>query len=226
VYSFKLVNLDTDSISICKPDGSPFSNEERSRLLKELNSIMPEHISWDDDGYFPSVVIIKAKNYVLYDGNKTKIKGSALKATTKELALKEFINNVLNILLGLDDKNLTDLYYSYVKEIYNMKDISRWSSKKTISTKVLNPERTNESRVLDAIENSDYREGDKIRVYFTLDGSLKLEENWNNDHDTTKLVEKLFKTVKIFETVLDIEAFPNFKLKRNQELLKSILNKI
>lgn len=115
------------------------------------------------------------------------------------------------------------LYEEYVIEIYNLEDITRWSTKKTVTSTVLNAKRTNEQRVLDAIDGSDYQEGDKIRTYFTPDGNLKLQEHWANDHCTATLVEKLFKTVKIFETVLDIKQFPNYSLKRSKALLESLL---
>ena len=39
----------------------------------------------------------------------------------------------------------------YIKEIFNVTDISRWCSRKTITENVLNPERTNEQKILDAI---------------------------------------------------------------------------
>jgi hypothetical protein len=216
MYNFQLVNLDTDSISVCKPDGAEFTEQEQERLLEELNLLMPEKIKWEDDGFYSSVVVIKAKNYVLKEhSGKIKIKGSALKATMKENALKEFIKCVIEYLL--DDKKdcLIDLYNSYVKEIYNLEDITRWSFKKTITEKVINPERTNEQKVLDAIEGEEFQEGDKIFVYFDRNGNLKLQEKWSNDHDPEKLLTKLYSTIKIFDTVIDVSQFPKYHLKNH-----------
>ena len=82
-HNFILGPVDTDSISICKPAGAPFTEEEMQSLLDEINSYFPEHIKYADDGYFPRCVALKAKNYILYDGKKIKIKGSSLKASTK-----------------------------------------------------------------------------------------------------------------------------------------------
>lgn len=216
MHNFKLANLDTDSISFSKSDGAPFTEEEQSSLLKELNSLFPSSIKWEHDGIFSKVVIIKAKNYILKDGKgKVKIKGSALKVTLKEVALKEFVNKVIDSLLNDKISEIKNIYESYVKEIYNLKDIGRWCSKKTITGKVLAAERTTEQKVSTAIQDSEYVEGDKCYMYFRKDESLSLQENWKQDHDEEKLLEKLYKTIVTFETVLDLNEYPNFSLKKN-----------
>lgn len=218
---FTIVNADTDSISITHNDGGPLSSEERATILGMINSMYPERIRFEDDGYYKSVLVLKAKNYALLsEDGKIKIKGSALKATTKEKALQEFIQVVIKSILHGEQNKVLDIYNSYVKEIINLKDISRWSSKKTVTDKVLNPERTNEQKVLDAIEGSEYVEGDKIRTYFDKDKKLKLEEHWNNDHDVDSLLLKVYNTIEVFETVLNMEQFLNYKLKRNKAKLE------
>jgi DNA polymerase elongation subunit (family B) len=225
-YNFQLLNGDTDSIMFCKPDGAPFSIEERKELLADINSLLPELINFEDDGYYPNILIVKAKNYCLWDGKKLKIKGSALKGTYKERALSEFMEKFIRILMFSEGDKVTEsqiLYRSYVHEIFNLTDITRWSSKKTITESILNPERTNESRVADAIKDEDVSMGDKVYTYFKVDGSLSLQANWANDHDTKRLCEKLFKTIKIFESVVDIKLFPNYALKRNKALLEAIV---
>ncbi|NJO65080.1 MAG: hypothetical protein HC836_45320 [Richelia sp. RM2_1_2] len=50
-------------------------------------------------GIFEKVIIFKAKNYILWDGKKVKSKGSALRSGNREVALKEFINETVKILL-------------------------------------------------------------------------------------------------------------------------------
>ena len=49
MHDFLLVNADTDSISVCKKDMSPFSKEEQKKLLEELNNQFPEHIKFEED---------------------------------------------------------------------------------------------------------------------------------------------------------------------------------
>lgn len=218
--SFVLVNADTDSISISKPDSSDFA-EQASGILATVNALFPAKIHFEHDGFFKKVIVVKAKNYILWDGTKLKYKGSAIKASTKEPALKEFIQRIIDSMLN-DKNNYTEVYKDYVNEILNMKDIKRWASRKTITDKVLNAKRTNEQKVLDAINNSEYTEGDRIYTFFREDGTLELVENFKGNYSKDKLLEKLFKTAQTFKTVLDMGLFPNYKLKRNKEALNDL----
>lgn len=224
MHNFTLVNCDTDSIMVCKPDQSEFTNEEQTLLLKELKRLFPEQISWEPDGYYQRVIIAKAKNYVLYDGKKLTHKGSALKASTKEPALKEFIQLILDAMIN-KQTNYTEIYNKYVKEINDVQDIKRWVSRKTISATTLSSERENEAKIVRAIEGSDYKEGDRVYMYFTSDGELKLVEKFSNDYCKNTLYGKLYKTAEVFETILPVkEVFPNFSLKRNKKKLEELLN--
>lgn len=220
---FKLVNADTDSITIS--DGNEISEQDQSDILDSINSMFPERIHFENDGYYKTVLVVKAKNYALWNGTKLKIKGSALKGTYKERALSEFMQKLIQSFISGEDhlKEIQILYREYIYEIFHLTDISRWASKKTITDSVLNPERTNEARVAEAVKDMNVALGDKVRVYFTRDGNLKSETVWANDHDTDRLCEKLFKTIKIFESVIDIKLFPNYKLKRNKPLLEILV---
>ncbi len=225
--NYLLGPVDTDSISFCKPDFSPFSKEEQDSLLKEINALLPELIQYDHDGYFPKVICLKAKNYILYDGSKVKIKGSALKATTKCPALKEFIKRIIDYMVYNDniiDNDLISLYNQYVKEIMNVKDISRWSARKTISDKVLESDRTNEAKLRTAIEGSEIVEGDRCHVYYKSDNSLSLVQNFDGDYNKDRLLQNLYDTAYTFETVLDCDKlFKNYKLKKNKKDLEELL---
>jgi DNA polymerase elongation subunit (family B) len=225
---FTLVNADTDSISITYKN-KPLDEEERQQILDILNGIMPEKIRFEDDGYYETVVVVKAKNYVLKPAgsDKIKIKGSGLKVTMKETALKRFMEEVIYKLISDKRDEVINVYHDYVKKIYNITDITDWCSKKNITESVLNPERTNEQSVLDAIEGTEYVQGDKIYVYFQPEykdengkkvRKLKLREHWNQDHCPITLLDKLHSTLITFETVLDISQFPNYALKRNENL--------
>ena len=221
-HDFKIANCDTDSIMFCKSDMTPFSEEEQQNLIDEINGLLPDKIKFAHDGYFLDVLICKAKNYALNDGKKLKIKGSALVASQKEKALKKFIDEVINLLLKDQGDSVLPLYNEYVKLIFNIEDISQWCSKKSITKKVLNPERTNEQKVFNAIEGSEYKEGDKIYVYYTPDGALKLQENYIKDHDPQVFLKKLFKTIEIFKNVLNISPFLNYSLVKNMNIAREI----
>ena len=95
-YSYIPVANDTDSISFRKPDGSPFSEDEQKNLIKEINEIMPDMIEFEHDGYFETVVVVKAKNYIMREHNgAVKFKGSGFKDQKKEIALREMMNRMI-----------------------------------------------------------------------------------------------------------------------------------
>lgn len=215
-YPLQLVNADTDSISYCRADGEFISKEDRLKFLEEINARCPERISWEDDGFYKTVCVLRAKNYVLQtEDGKVKTKGSAIKATLKCPALKEFINRTIESILA-DRDDFKELYDSYVQEIVNMQDISRWCGKKSITSAVLDPKRTNEQKVYDIIQGGEFSEGDKLYVYFREDDSLALRDDWKNDHSTKRLLKNLYDTSEMFDSVLKTdEIYMNYALKRN-----------
>jgi DNA polymerase elongation subunit (family B) len=217
---FQLINVDTDSITITKNKDLP--EEYRNELLANLNSQYPKDIVFTHDGYFQDVIVVAAKNYVLYDGKKLKIKGSSLKSPGLSLALREFMTSVFWSIIKKEN-NYNELYLKYIKEIHTMPDIKRWSTRKTITEKTLNSERANESKIRDAIEGSEYTEGARVWVYFKSDDTLDLAENFKGDYSKERLLEGLFKAGSRFKLILDTKRhFPNLKLKRNKGLLEQL----
>lgn len=217
---FTVCNVDTDSISFTN-NGVNLPIEWRKSLLQELNSLFPKSIVFADDGYFPKVIILATKNYVLFDGIAYKVKGSSLKDPKKEEALREFIQDIIDTIM-VEKYDYKNIYDTYAKEALNVTDIKRWASRKTITEAVLNPERTNEQKVFDCIQGTEYVEGDRIYCYFRSDNSLGLVEKYDGDYNKEKLLEKLFKTSEIFDTVIPEGTFVNYKLKKNKILLEKI----
>lgn len=219
-HNFVTVGGDTDGLAFKKRDEKPFTPEEQEALVNELNALMPELIRWENDGQVKRQIVVKTKNYVLQDekGN-VKIKGSALKATTKEKALQRFLREVIDLLLKDRKDQIFPLYFKYAQEICALKDITDWCSKKTVTKAVLEAGRTNEKRILDAIGDREVQEGDKIYVFFRTPEELCLRENFDGTYCRDTLLEKLYSTIEIFALVLDTDLFPNFALKRNRALL-------
>lgn len=213
-----VINGDTDSISFKAKDEQDISITQRKQLLESLNSKFPEKIKFEDDGYFLKVITLKAKNYILWDGKKIKMKGSSIKDPKREPAVQEFIKDMINAIIE-DNTDYLSIYNRYVNEAMSVTDPFRWSMKKTITSKVLNAERLNEMKVLDAIKGTEYVEGDKPRFYYTPEGNLKLIEHWDGKYNVDKCLEKLYNSVYVFETIMDMGQFLNYKLKRNKKLL-------
>jgi hypothetical protein len=219
--NFQVTACDTDSIFFKKPDASFFTKEERSKLLQELNNLMPEKIRWELNDYFIKIITLAAKNYVMVTEDGTiKYKGSALKSSKTEPALKEFIYRIIDEMLN-ETYRYQEVYQFYINEILNVKDIKRWASKKTLTQTTYESARANETKIIDAIKGTEYKEGDKIFCYFSKDGTLKLVENFNNDHDIPRLLKKLHSVSKVFDAIIPKDTFINYALKKNQKLLEN-----
>jgi hypothetical protein len=224
-HNFIISGADTDSIKFTKKDGKKFTEEEETALIDNINTFLPDLIRYEPDGIFKRMVYVKAKNYAYTSYKKPKnikISGSGLKATTKEIALKEFNNKIIQSLIDKNMDLVYNIYMEYVSEIITDKfDISRWCSKKTVTVNVLNPKRTTEQNLLNAIKGKNLNEGDKFLVYFSNDENtpVKMLEDYNNDHDVEKLLQKLYNSMKVFETVIQLGMIPNYNLKKNFKLL-------
>jgi len=180
MHNFIIGPCDTDSISFCKPDMSPFTPEEQQRLIQEINDISPEWMDWDADGYYDACLVLKAKNYILVENGKYKYRGSSLKDTNREPAVREMLQTLIKDIIENESKDLVWIYEKYIKEAANIQDITRWQNKKTITKSVLEPERMNEQKVLDAINEAvtigispGYQEGDKVWLYTAIEGQIQ-----------------------------------------------------
>ena len=244
---YKISNCDTDSISFTT--GKELTDQDRLDLLKELNSLYPSTIRFEDDGYYKCLLVLKAKNYVMFDGTKMKLKGSSIKDQKKERALSEMLNLMLKDIIENDGLQLVSIYKTYIKEALKPADIKRWSQKKTITKAILNcskdeEARKNEKDVYDAIVGKPVQEGDKVYVYpavlgkqveikqfkngnikekITLETGLKTVDDWNQDHCVEKLVKRVVDTTEILANVVDTTMFIDYSIKKNQSLLEEFL---
>lgn len=176
-HNMTMVNMDTDSISFCKSDMSVMTKEEQMSLLNELNSLMPDKIKFEHDGYFETFVVVRAKNYIMYDGKKLKVKGSAFKDVKKEKILKDLISEIVDCLVFDKVHEVPNIYKKYVKMAKDCKDISAWAKRATITKAILECKdytendiaakrvRRNETEVWDAVKNIHIQEGDRVLLY-------------------------------------------------------------
>lgn len=220
-----LVNCDTDSIMVCKSNQEPWSKEEQERFLLALNNIFPEEIHFEHDGIYSKVCILKAKNYILIDeNNHMKIKGSALKDQKSPSKIRQFKEELINLLFNKsNNETLINCYHKYIKEIHTMNNIDLWAKKITVTEKVLTSERTNERKIRDAIKHTFVQQGDKIYLFSLENEELSLVENFNGDYSRKVLMKQVFASIKIFQNLLDSSLFLNYTLKRNTKALNDLL---
>ena len=250
---YKLVGVDTDSIKFCREDGSPMTEQEMFDILKKMNDGTPEKIILEEDGYYDNFLVIKSKNYVTFNSKKKPEKqlthkGSSLMDQKKEPALKELLFKAIDDIMFHESKNLQEIYQTYVKEAMNIKDISRWSVKKTVTEKVFSSSRANETKVVDAISDEDVNMGDKVWLYSAIDGVkqamskgepvfykksgepklvpntiLKLQNQWVGDENKNHYVSRVFKTLMILENILDKSQFIDYSKKGNIKKLDKLI---
>jgi DNA polymerase elongation subunit (family B) len=220
MHDFIIVNGDTDSIAFKKRDQKPITPGEQAALLAEINGLMPELIHWEHDSYFKKFIVVAAKNYIMLDEKgKLKIKGSGLKATTKEKALQAFIREVIDLLLADRKDHIMGLYQKYARNILGLTEVSQWCSKVTITKAVLSGEGTRQVRIRQAIGSKPVQEGDKIWIFNKTEDELCLLENFNGEYHVDTMLGKLYDTLTVFDAILDIDCFPNLTLKRNKPLM-------
>lgn len=223
--NFILSGCDTDSIAFRKADNSFISQEERQKLLSDLNAIFPEKIRFTDDGYFSYFIVLAAKNYIMKDEKgKVKLKGSSLKSSTLEPILKQFLNDIINSLLN-DKQDFVEIYHKYIKISQEITDIKPWASKKTLSATTYASTRENEAKIIRAIQGSDYVEGDRVYCFYGEDDELVLVENFKGSYNKKKMIEKIYKCTDRFSSVLDRSMFINYNLKKNSKLLEELLSR-
>jgi DNA polymerase elongation subunit (family B) len=235
--SFVMVNGDTDSLTFKKLDESEFTPEEIKSVINEINSIMPELVNFEDDGYFPKVLVLKAKNYVLFDGKKIKFKGSSLRNSRQEPALKEMMDRILKESLIYETADYVDIYEEYIQEIRDIKDIKRWAKKESVTETLFESDRLTETKKVDAIGDMDIKVGDKVYLYNAIDGMiqdtekdgtlrvykktglpkmlpnriLKHIDNFNNDYELEHYLKKCYDSISILSGVIDMERIKKYK---------------
>lgn len=94
------VEVDTDGIYFRPPGGCTTEEDERA-MVGRVSRQLPEGIEVEFDGRYRSMFAYKAKNYALqeYDG-RIIIKGSGLRSRGVEPYLREFMRDVIELLLA------------------------------------------------------------------------------------------------------------------------------
>jgi len=218
---YKPVQIDTDGFII---SGAKFDDQDK--LVNELNKLFPDGVEFESDPIedrLIGVAMSMAKNYGKADINgKVTIKGNSFKSASKEFALKEMCEKILKSMLGLINKKPVDIYHDYIREVMNISDITRWSSKTTYTLAVEKAGRLQEEKKKKAAENLNLSIGDKFFTYVKEDEWLGAVEDYDGKYNIPIYLKKTHDAIKTMKSVLDMEKFPNYKLLKNQEKLQQL----
>lgn len=212
-------------------------------VVKAKNYILKKHKDWCKDKELDEFgnSIVKYKGSSLTDQKKE----PRLLKFLKELINVLLTSNNEEELLEIFNTCTKDAYSTF-----NVKDwvMKKTVTDSVINAKRANEQKPLDAinQAVKAGVISGYQEGDKIYLYQAIDGLiqakakgelvfskkgepkmientiLKFSELYNKDQDVMHYVERVYKTLEILKNVLDIEKFPKYHLKKNQELLKQL----
>jgi len=168
------VEVDTDGIYFIPPNGVT-SAEQEEDLVNELSQTLPAGIDVELDGRYLAIFSYKMKNYALrsYD-NRITVKGSGLKSRGIEKYLREYMHDMIILLLHDEGSKVEQLYRSYLEKLKEHKFPIVWLAKtETLSespdgyrTKVKQGKRNPAAAFEIALKSAhEYRAGDQISYY-------------------------------------------------------------
>ncbi|MGB0372991.1 MAG: DNA polymerase domain-containing protein [Opitutales bacterium] len=96
-----VLEADTDGIYV----SSEAYYTEPESLLAQVSQELPEGISLEFDGAYEAMFCYKAKNYALREGDKVRIRGSALRSRGIEPFLKKLSDRLIQWVLGLHEES-------------------------------------------------------------------------------------------------------------------------
>jgi DNA polymerase elongation subunit (family B) len=174
------VEIDTDGIYFRPPAGCD-SEELEQALVKRISEALPAGIEVELDGRYRSMFAYKTKNYALlgYDGRIT-IRGSSLKSRGIERYLREFMQEMIALLLTDNTSGIERLYTEYAARLRSRDLAVSWISRTetinespaTYREKVRGGKRNPSAAFEIALAaEKPYRAGDQVSYY--VSGSSK-----------------------------------------------------
>lgn len=222
-HDFVIVNGDTDSISFMKRDKKKFTETEQADLLKEINSLMPKGIEWKNDKHFDHFIVVKAKNYIMRIKKDVKIKGAALRGGKRESFLKQFVDELIQLLANGKSSDIMPTYFKYVREARDKKlEIKDVCFKYSISDKTITSTRANEKKIFEALQKAkkEFQLGDKFMFFYDDEGNVHHESNPEKTKPSRRvLIKKLYDCMVIFNQLIPKDYVKNFSNKTSVEAL-------
>jgi DNA polymerase elongation subunit (family B) len=208
-YGAELIEIDTDGIYFVKPDG--FEPEWIQSILD-----LPEGVIVDIDTGYQAMVSVKAKNYVLQKtSGEKKFHGNSLRSRRDEGFGKEFITQVVDVLLDSHPEFIAAIYVGMMDKILQGKMSGESLAKRErITDKVM--ESDLKRRIREAMTEND-AEGDYIHLYKKEDGSLAQVADYIGDYDRYHYWGRLHKFAQRLEPI--IALYPDVVIEKPSKKL-------
>ena len=220
------IEIDTDGIYFVPPPGVR-TDKEVQDLIQRLSDSLPSGIEVEMAGIYQAMFSYKKKNYALMDdkGNVT-VKGSGLRSRGMEKYLREFLSNMIRLLLEGKEQEIHSLFRDYLDRIEEHQLGISWLAKtetlsesldtyrEKVAAKKRNPAATYELAIA---SGRPYRAGDQVSYYVT--GKAKTVRVYENskltsdydpncaDENVAYYQAKLHNLLKKFKKFLPGELF-------------------
>jgi len=181
------VEIDTDGIYFVPPKGVETEMKERA-LVERLNQSLPKGIEVSVDGRYWAMFSYKRKNYALLDEKgELMIKGSALRSRGMEKYLREFLSEMIRLLLEGRTGDIAGLFRKSMEKLEGHQFPIGWLAKTEALSESLESYREkvtggkrNPSALYELALGSgrSYRAGDQLSYYVTGERKrVKVYEN-------------------------------------------------
>ena len=182
-----VIEVDTDGIYFIPPKEIE-TGEDQERLIQTLAATLPKGIELELDGRYRAMFSYKMKNYALLDQKgKLLIKGSGLRSRGLELFQRQWMEEMLLLLLKSEREKVPALYRRYLEDLEHhrmdiamlMKTETLQDSLETYQAKIREKKRNPAAAYELALRaERPYQPGDQISYYVTGKGArVKINEN-------------------------------------------------
>ena len=223
----QIIEVDTDGIYFIPPQTVGTPAEEES-FIASLKEILPPGIDLELDGRYAAMFSYKMKNYALLDDQgRLLIKGSGLRSRGLELFQRDWLEEMLTLLLNGEREKISDLYQRYLDDLENhRKDITWLAKTETLQDSLesyrakVKTKKRNAAALYELALKSQrrYQPGDQISYYVTgakakvkISENCKLTTQWNSqdpDENVEHYKAKLNELYEKFKPWIEYESPP------------------
>ena len=211
----KIIEVDTDGIYFVPPE-TVKSVKDEEQLIDDLGEILPKGIELELDGRYPAMFSYKMKNYALLDEQgRLRIKGSGLRSRGLELFQREWLEEMLTLLLKGEKEKIPALYDRYADDIaHHRKDISWLAKTETLQDSLENYQAKVKAKKRNAAAPYElaikaerpYQAGDQVSYYVTgskakvkISGNCKLASEWDSKNPDENVEHYKAKLKELYE---------------------------